>query len=126
MRRFQDWPERMQAFIEENRSRAFNWDGWHCALWSLAHVDAITGTSHYDTHRPFCHDEQSSLEYIEGLGGIEAAVTQTFGPPLLTARKAQRGDLVMIQSTEGPALGVLDLSGRDVLILTPARLPSGV
>lgn len=117
-RRYEDWPERMTLFLAENRHRPFNWNGWCCALWVLAFADALTGSQHYDAIRPHCTDETSSLAHLAALGGMDAAASLYFGLPLDAPLMAQRGDVVIVDNDGDRTFGVVDLSGRHVLILS--------
>lgn len=115
-RRKENWQSAMTAFLSENRARAFVWGEWDCCLSALAHVDAITlDNSYYGQYAGRWSDLRSAIEAIEALGGYEQAVTDVFGQPLEQNAKAQRGDLVLFDSGQGPALGFIGLDGIDIM-----------
>lgn len=111
LRRFQNWQIVMDQFMHDAASRPFAFGEWDCCLFTLAHVDAITGSAHEAAFAGLCHDAESAATVLEGMGGLEQAVTDLFGPPLAVTAKAQRGDIVLYESGQGPALGVVGLSG---------------
>lgn len=111
----------MTQFLDENRHLPFDWNGWSCALMALLHADTITGTNHYDDFRLHCTDEQTSMDYLQSLGGMEAVATSLFGEPIDTPKKAQRGDIMMVENEGIETIGVVHLTGRHLVLLNEQR-----
>lgn len=105
MTRLPDWEQRLHDFISANRTRAFAWGEWDCALFAASAVEAMTG---FDFGRPF-----RARGYTDARGAALALREVGAGTLLKTvdshfARKpvglAGRGDIVMA----GTALGICD------------------
>lgn len=127
-RRKQDWPTAMAAFLQEAGGRPFEWGAWDCCLFALAHADNITGSGFYSDWRGLCADRAGAESLLGSLGGLALATSALFGQPLDTPRKAQRGDVVMFETDEGAALGVVGLEGTHFYAVSEvglARLKMG-
>lgn len=108
MARREDWPLRLNAAIEAARERPFSWGKQDCCMFAAGVVRDLTGK---DLAAPFRdayagRDEAGLL--LAELGGVEALATAFLGEPLPGPAFAQRGDVVMVQTDEGPALGICD------------------
>ncbi len=103
--------ERLFDLLLARRTRVFQWGENDCALFACDLVEAATGM---DYAAPFRGRYRTAAGAARALrrfagGGLEAAaekITQDNGleevPPLM----AQRGDFILVDVTEGPALGV--------------------
>lgn len=103
MKRFQDWPERLAAFIESRRDQPFAWGTRDCVALANDWVEVCTGERVFHVEHS---TEAEANETIAALGGLEAAVTSVMGSPKANPRAVQRGDVVLFESDRGPALGV--------------------
>lgn len=126
--RYQDWAVRLDAFFADAAGRPFQRGTFDCTLMAADAVMVMTGI---DFCAPFRgqYDSAAGAQAIidaEFGGSLENAVIMHLGPPLPTVRKAQRGDVVLFNTPEGDALGVVDLSGTKIVVLSPdglVRLP---
>ena len=130
MRRFQDWPTRMDAWIKAHAHDAHAYGSWDCALMAASHIDNITGTALFAEHAGQYEGEAAAAHYLVsiGVGGLEGLATRTLGEPLPSRKFAQRGDVVTFETELGTALGIVDLSGLKIACLNPSlqgftRLP---
>lgn len=124
LRRFEDWPYRLEAFLEQAADRSFACGAFDCVLMACAAVEAMTGQ---DFGVPFRgqYDDAAGAQAIidrDYEGALDRAVTQFLGAPLPGVKKAQRGDVVMFRTAEGPALGVVDMSGMRFAAIAPSGL----
>jgi hypothetical protein len=77
-----------------------------------------------DTYR----DARGAARAMRKLGGTDvatsaAAIAARYRmPELSTVLLAQRGDVALVESGQGPALGVVDFDGRHVLVPAEARV----
>jgi hypothetical protein len=102
--RYQDWPERLAAFISSKYNEPFAWGAHDCCAFAAAVVLELTGDDHF---APFA-GYSTALEAARVLkqhGGVPGIATAALGEqiPLLTAG---RGDIVMITTEHGDALAV--------------------
>lgn len=106
-----DWPDRLHQALETAREMPFEWGTSDCALFACDVVLAMTGTDLaagfrgvYDSRR----GAHYALKDVCG-GGLEtlvetrAAEHQIAEVPLAFA---QRGDVVLLNTQTGPALGI--------------------
>lgn len=102
--RFQDWPERLVAFIDFRRNDPFAWGTRDCVALANDWIEECTGT------RPLnaVHKTQKEAEaLIKSLGGLESAISQYLGDPREFPLSAQRGDVCLFDGDMGPAMGVV-------------------
>jgi len=106
--RRQDWPLRLNAWLDSMRSRPFAWGKFDCALGAADAVQAMTGVDYAVEFREAYFSKRNAVRLLAERGGLEALVTQALGDPLGSAKLAQRGDVVLVDSgAEGPALAVV-------------------
>jgi hypothetical protein len=101
--RVRDWPARLYELTET--SEPFEYGRHDCCLFAAKVIDGLTGTHWVDDLRACYHDEASAKAYIAAEGGIEASVTRRLGPPGQWSQ-ARRGDLCLVNTRHGPALGI--------------------
>lgn len=111
MRRYQDWPSRLHIEIEAARERPFSWGSADCALWACDVILAMTGSDPGALFRGRYTDQESAIRALYDFcgGGLEKAVeaiTAEHGMEEVSVRFAQRGDVVLLDIDEGPALGI--------------------
>jgi uncharacterized protein DUF6950 len=106
--RREDWPERLGALVERARGRAFRWGEHDCVLFAAEAVAAVTGVDLAagvrGTYRGAAGAARAMrLRGARDVGGPAAAVLGDAMAPAL----ARRGDVAMIETEWGPALGVV-------------------
>lgn len=90
-----DWPERLVAFVEANRSRPHEYGSFDCLLLPAGAVKAVTGKDHGRGHRGKYTNAATGARYLRKLGfdSPEAMIDS-----LLEEKPtgfAQRGDIVL-------------------------------
>lgn len=123
--RREDWPERLLAFVESRRATPFAWGKNDCALFS---ADAALAMTDHDFAAPFrgrYTTAQGALRELRRNGARDLAgyLTRVLSEPIAPTL-ARRGDVVVFEAVEGPALGVVAGSqaaaaGTDGLIWVP-------
>lgn len=101
--RYQDWPQRLDAYIESRRATPFEYGSHDCCLFADGAVVAITGES-----RMASFDYTSRLgaeRLIRGAGTLDALVNRALGEPVHPSQ-AGRGDVVMADLEHGATVGV--------------------
>lgn len=107
MTRLLGWERRLFDLLEHNRTEPFKWGRHDCCTWAAAAVAAVSGQQismlgKYATAR-------GALRLVQKPGGLQATVTSVLGFEPLSARHAQRGDVVLLSqpgSFDGYALAV--------------------
>lgn len=116
MERHQDWPEQLAAFLDQRQAAAFAWGKNDCALFTCDAVLAITGVDMAEGFRGKYSTLAGATKTIRqfaggGLAELAAKVTAALSAPEIHPLKAQRGDVVLFETEQGPALGIVDLNG---------------
>ncbi len=106
MRRVEDWPARLAAFIEQARRKPFAYGTWDCCLLAAAWVQEATGRDFAAEFRGRYEDQAVAVALVAARGGLEAVVTSALGAPLAAPTLARRGDVVMFETPDGRALAV--------------------
>lgn len=100
--------------IHEWSSRPFCYGVSDCCRFAGAIVEEVTGKNPMDAFD--YHDERTAKRVIARYGGLEQAVTATLGPPV-SPETAEDGDVLMVESEQGPA--VATCYRRRAVVLTP-------
>ncbi len=116
-----DFPERLHAAIRARRDRPFEWGRNDCALFACDLLQAVSGIDFAAPFRGKYKSARGAARILKRYGGagLPASARTTAGleavvEKIAEARKreevkplmAQRGDLVLLDMPEGPALGV--------------------
>lgn len=106
--RREDWPERLLAFVESRRVTPFAWGGHDCALFV---ADAALSMTDHDFAAPFRERYTTALGAMKelrrnGVENLAGYLTLALGAPSAPTL-ARRGDVVMFEAVDGPALGVV-------------------
>jgi hypothetical protein len=100
-----DWVEQMWLAIEDHADTEFVWGVNDCCLFVARVVDAMTDSDIETQLNAAYTDEETALAYIASFGSLEAAVSSHLGQP--EPGRPLRGDVVLIDGGDGPALGIL-------------------
>lgn len=117
MARFPDWHGRLSDHIQGARGKRFAWGEHDCALWAFGAIQAMTGLDLGARFRGKYKSEAGAARLMRRFAGgglLELAekLAEEFGFAVWdTPLKAQRGDLVLVPTERGPALGIVALHG---------------
>ena len=100
--RYEDWPERLNTFIESRRNAAFVFGETDCCMFAADAVLTITGVDLAADLRGTYSTKLGAAKVLSERGGVAGVVTLPAIPVLM----AGRGDVVMIETPDGPALAV--------------------
>ncbi|MEI2806259.1 MAG: hypothetical protein V9G18_10040 [Albidovulum sp.] len=115
-----DWRSRLSGVIEEALQRPFEWGHHDCALFAADAVLAMTGADHATFWRGRYRTPLGAMRIL-GRGGYEdhvdyvAAHLAEVHPAL-----AAVGDIAVIGSEDGPALGIV--TGPGIAVPGPSGL----
>jgi len=120
--RLDNWIPRFQDVLEAAEGRSFSWGTWDCTHFANACVEALTGQSLLPKTSPYstAREALSALNeagYKDMLDALDALLGSR--KPVLMAR---RGDIVATNDSAIFALGVVDLSGENVVFLAESGL----
>lgn len=132
IKRYQDWEQRLAAFIEENRRRPFEWGAHDCALFACNAVETISGVDLAAGFRGGYSTKEGArlamMRYMVGSEGSELGektddlleavcrhVAAEHGIQETPVRRAHRGDLALFETVRGPSLGVIALDGASII-----------
>lgn len=107
MVRREDWPLRLNAWLDSIRARPFEWGRHDCVLAAADAVEMMTGRDPAAAFRGGYASRKEAVLVLAEHGGLAAMVSAALGAPLATPRLAQRGDLVLVDTPEGPAVSVV-------------------
>lgn len=108
VRRREDWPERLLAFVRSREHTPFAWGANDCALFAADAALAMTGHDFVAAFRGRYTTALGAMKVLRsnGVEDLAGHLGQMLGepvPPML----ARRGDVVLFEAVSGPALGVV-------------------
>lgn len=121
MKRKDDWPELLECFLRDREQKPFAWGVQDCALLVCDAVQVMTGV---DLAEDFREQYSTRLQAARSmrrcgcatLADLADLVAARHGIPEVPVPSARRGDVVLLDmKKEGPALGIIGLSGSHVL-----------
>lgn len=106
MRR-ENWPASLANYVEERSKMPFAWGKNDCCSFACSWIHILVG---FDPSAEFIYnDAKSALNILKREGGVEEiaiAICEQWGWPECAPVRAQRGDVVLIDTDNGPALGI--------------------
>jgi hypothetical protein len=130
LKRKPDWQEKLQLVVEFFIDQPFAWGVHDCALFACNAVAEMTGTDlAVDFRGTYCNREGAFKALYDFCGSASLEKTAEFiaerhGMPEVGVRYAQRGDVVLLDQDESPALGIVGLSGTHAWAATEKGLTS--
>lgn len=129
IKRINHWEKSLHEFIDLRAGTPFVFGRNDCCLFSCDAIKAITGTDIAAEFRGKYTTQLGALKAIKEITGgstvenVADYVTQQFEmKELPTVLFAQRGDVVLFDGEEGPALGIVYLDGRNAVFVGEAGL----
>ena len=129
LKRHEDWQTRLHTHITECSRTPFEWGKHDCALFVADAILAHTGVDVAADFRGKYSDEKGAMATIAKVTGgktVEDAAVYAANKhglkELPSVLFAQRGDMVIFDGAEGPAVGIVCLNGREALFVGPAGL----
>lgn len=109
MTRCNNWPEKLDLFIEEKRRQAFDWRSNNCAFFAADWLAILVGVDLAEKFRGKVTSPRSALDVIQAGGEVDAIAAQELeriGASEVAVALARRGDIVTTETRHGPAMGV--------------------
>lgn len=127
--RKQDWQKHLHEFVDGRRKTPFSWGANDCALFVCDGIAAMTDTDIAADFRDKYTTQFGALKTIKEVTGranvedVANFVTAKFEmADLRNPAFAQRGDAVLFDGAEGPALGLVYLDGVHAVFVGEAGL----
>lgn len=126
--RYSNWPQLFHEFIDSRKSLPFDWGSNDCALFVADSVNAMTGHDLGACLRGQYSSLAGAVVKMAEITGRPRATVEDIaehlapGPERKSALFAQRGDIVLFDSEEGAALGMVWLNGIDCLFVAHSGL----
>ncbi|HTF64539.1 MAG TPA: hypothetical protein VK638_17795 [Edaphobacter sp.] len=123
MTRRPDWQERLSRFLGVYARRPFRYGEWDCCLFVCDAVLEMTGTDlAADFRGAYASRETAYAAICKATGkrsvrAVAELVTRRAGMPQVPILYARRGDVVLIQRKTDCSLGLLSLTGKEIIVL---------
>lgn len=112
-----DWVERLTACVEACAAKPFDYGSHNCGLFAAECIDAIVeGSARVAELQAQFSDEATAKAFVDAAGGMKAAISARLGESQPWHRKHQRGDIAIVASALGPAIGVI--MGSQIALIT--------
>jgi hypothetical protein len=121
--RLPNWQTRLSEYLSANRDTSFRYGEHDCCLFSCSAIQMMTGTDLAEWFRGKYSTRKQALELIKertghtGVGAIAQYAAAEFGMSSVSVSLAQRGDMVLVGKGPNAILGIVSLSGADVMCL---------
>jgi hypothetical protein len=102
--RVDNWPAVLADKVEEWRGRALDYGHADCFQFAGDVVLALTGLEHRDAFPEYVNRDEAT-DILREYGGPAGIITSVLGQPK-SVGQAMRGDLVVADFGDGPAVGV--------------------
>lgn len=124
MGRLIDWPDRLNAHIEEWRHKSFEWGKYDCALFCLYAEKAMYGSSRFEDFVGQYSTDIGSIKALKKFGSGDLIKTVSDRLEEIPVMMANRGDVASIDTPEGDALSLVvgdkvASIGKDGLVFLP-------
>jgi hypothetical protein len=120
MRRVQGWRGRLAAYLAASVGRPFEWGRHDCALFAADCIEAMTGEDPAAAFRGRYRSFNGGLKVLRKAGHADHVALATALLDEVAPAFAQAGDLAMIATPEGAAMGIVQ--GHRVYVLRPEGL----
>lgn len=95
--RREDWPERLNDYIESRRDTPFEWGTNDCCMFAAHAIEAMTGENPAAEFVRKYKKQRSAQKIIKDHGGDLAGLICTKLGQEIDPRQAQRGDVMLVQ-----------------------------
>jgi hypothetical protein len=102
--RLPDWPERLHDLIENRREAVFCWGQRDCCMFAADVMLAMTGVDFAAALRGRYSTAKGAARLLKRHGGVEGVANRHLRQ--IPKLSAGRGDIVSIDTPDGPALAV--------------------
>jgi hypothetical protein len=126
--RFPDWQERLARFFALHRNRPFRYGQWDCCLFAADALREITGVDiaadlrgRY-TSRRAAYDLIRNTVQRPSVRAVAERAALLHGMPEVPITYARRGDMALIPRARDYSLGIVSLTGKEIVVLRARTL----
>lgn len=127
-RRFDLWPRLLSEYLDSVRTKPFTWGEHDCCLFTCNCIQIITGLDPAaEVFRGKYSDLPGAMSLLNEHGGVEAIAVErcaAFGFAEIQVAFATRGDVLLVDTDNGPTLGIC--WGSKALFVGPDGLESAM
>jgi len=109
-KRCSNWPTKLDLFMHEKRDQPFDWAGNNCCFFACDWIAILIGHDPAAELRAMVDSALSAARVLKDNGGVEGIAericSENKWEGAANINLARRGDVVLWDSAEGPALGV--------------------
>lgn len=116
MKRYHDWEKRFDIALQEAKQKTWKRGEFTCGFFAADMVKAITGVDMISEYRDKFTTLAQEIEFIPNF--IKETFKKCKGLQAVKPLQAGRGDVVMIKDSSVYAVGIVSLSGKQVLLAT--------
>ena len=112
-----DWPARLLDAISEKATMRFSPGTHDCCISACDIIERMTGTDIAAGFRGYTNKDEM-LKVWETHGGVEAIVQRVMAEndcAEIPISLASRGDMIMLETPDGPTLAIVDTDGINVV-----------
>lgn len=100
-----DWQQKLIDLVKAREFIPFDWGKYDCCLFAADVVLEMTGKDYASDFRGKYSSEIGAKRLLSKAGGLEVVLSASFDE--VEFNFAQRGDLVLVNTDIGPALGIM-------------------
>jgi hypothetical protein len=122
MTRLPDWQARLDSFLRAHAHDRFVYGSWDCCLWVCSAIHAMTGVDPAQDFRDKYQSRGEAYRAIKAATGatsvqaIVASITAKLQMPEIPVRRAQHGDVVLIERARDYSLGLIALNWSEIIV----------
>jgi hypothetical protein len=126
--RFPDWQQRLAFFLSINRTRPFRYGDWDCCLFAADAIQTMTGVDIASDSRGTYGDRRAAYARMKEVSGrasvrtVAERAAAKHGMPQVSPLYARRGDMMLIQRARDYSLGIVSLTGKEIVVLRARTL----
>lgn len=128
MTRFPDWQERLARFFALHRNRPFRYGQWDCCLFAADAIREMTGVDIAADLRGRYASRREAYAFLKAYSGrpsiraVAEQVAATHGMQQVPITYARRGDMALIPRARDYSLGIVSLTGKEIVVLRSRTL----
>lgn len=122
MTRFPDWQERLSRFFALHRTRPFRYGDWDCCLFAADAIQQVTGVDIAAEFRGKYGSRREAYDLIRSVRLVAERVAALHGMQQVPITYARRGDMALIPRARDYSLGIVSLTGKEIVVLRSRKL----